>query len=178
MCLLIFKPKGKKIPSETVLRAAAKANPDGFGFATPDKYMRSLDFEAFYKNLKKVKVDEPCIIHARLATHGSIKKNNCHPFRKDGISFAHNGILDIDPIGDKTDSETAFLLYILPAVKHYGLYSREVSEVVNRIIGGSKFAIIDENGESKLFGDFTRLSDGNFYSNLRWSYYAYNRIAV
>lgn len=178
MCLLIFKPKGRAIPSETVLRAAAKANPDGFGFATPNKYMRSLDFETFYKHLKSVKDDEPCIIHARWATHGSVKKSNCHPFRKDGVSFAHNGVLRIDPIGDKTDSETAFLLYILPAVKHYGLYSREVSEIVSRIIGTSKFALIDENGDSKLFGNFTRLEDGNFYSNLRWQYHLDYRFAV
>lgn len=129
MCLLIYKPKGKAIPSKYVLKAAALANPDGFGFATPTRYIRTLDVDKFMREIEKVSSEDPCIIHLRYATHGSIKKTNCHPFRKDGVTFAHNGILNIDPIGDKTDSETAFLLYILPAVKHYGLYSREVSEV-------------------------------------------------
>lgn len=170
MCLLIFKPKGKQVPSKLVLEAAAKCNPDGFGFATPHKHFRTLNPDLFIHEVSRVKPEEPCIIHLRLATHGSIKKSNCHPFKKRGVTFAHNGILKISPIGDKTDSETAFLLYIMPAVKTYGLYSREVSEIVSRIIGGSKFAIFDEKGEAKLFGDFTCLQDGNFYSNLRWQY--------
>lgn len=168
MCLLIFKPKEKKIPTFATLKAAAEANPDGFGFATPTRYMRTLNFDKFYEEIQKVPDSEPCIIHLRFATHGSIKTSNCHPFKRNGVTFAHNGILNIEPLPDKTDSETAFILRIFPAVERYGLFSRETSRAVNSIIGSSKFAIMDSTGATKLFGDFTRLEDGNFYSNLRF----------
>ena len=170
MCLLIYKPAGNKLPSYNDLKAAADCNPDGFGFATPKTYFRSLNFDVFYTHLLNVKDSEPCIIHLRWATHGSVKISNCHPFKKGHVVFAHNGVLSIEPLKDKTDSETAFITRIYPTVQRYGLYSREVSQVVNSIIGGSKFAIMTTNGETKLFGNFTRLEDGNFYSNTRHLY--------
>lgn len=169
MCCLVFKPKGKSLPKENIIRSICEANPDGFGFATPTKIFRTLDYNTFVKALKRVSTDEPCIFHARWATHGSVKVSNCHPFKKDGVVFAHNGVLSIEPVGDKTDSETAFLYYLLPTIKKYGLNSPQTSNVVNHIIGYSKFAIM-KDGKVRLFGNFTQLHDGCFYSNLRFFY--------
>lgn len=169
MCCLVFKPKGKSLPKENIIRSICEANPDGFGFATPTKIFRTLDYNTFIKALKRVSTDEPCIFHARWATHGSVKISNCHPFKKDGVCFAHNGVLNITPVGDKTDSETAFLYRILPMINKYGLNSRETTNAINSIIGSSKFALMQGNNV-RLFGNFTQLSDGCFYSNLRFAY--------
>jgi predicted glutamine amidotransferase len=111
------------------------------------------------------------MIHCRLATHGSICEANCHPFERDGVFFAHNGILNIEPIGDKTDSETAFVKYIYPVVKRYGLQSDETKNLVSSLIGSSKFCIFDtDNMTIRLFGAYEKMG-GVYYSNTRFLYY-------
>lgn len=48
-------------------------------------------------------------MHFRFATHGSVRNRNCHPFRDGDLFFAHNGVLPYPSVGDRTDSEFAFL---------------------------------------------------------------------
>lgn len=141
-------------------------NPHGCGFVSKTMCFKSLNFNTFLKHLHRVPQDENCIIHFRYATNGSVCKTNCHPFTKNGISFAHNGILNIEPDGDKTDSETAFRNIIYPCIQLYGFESKELGQTVERIIGHSKFALMDGNGKIRLFGDF-KAHDGRLYSNLR-----------
>lgn len=167
MCVIIYKPAGITMPSLTTLLAAQTANPHGCGFATPSSFFKGLDFDQFYSRLQSVKTSEHCIIHFRLATHGSIKRTNCHPFRACGVSFAHNGVLTIEPVGDRTDSETAFLKYILPAIKKWGWDSVQVNRIINSLIGGSKFALMFHD-DVRLFGQYTLMKDGCYYSNTRF----------
>jgi len=169
MCVLIYVPAGVKTPSKSVLKACCQANPDGQGFAVPGHVFKSLDFEAFYSALSKWSDRVPRIIHARYATTGSVCRDNCHPFRKNGIVFAHNGVLPIRPTTDRTDSEEAFLTYVYPAVDKYGLHTPEVDAVIESIIGSSKFAVMDRTGDVRLFGPFYE-RDGVYYSNLNWVY--------
>lgn len=178
MCVLLAKKSGVKIPDYDTLFACATANPDGFGFATAKKVYHSMDFDKFYRELSKVGQEEACIIHFRYATHGSICKRNCHPFVQGDIKFGHNGVLNIRPVGDMTDSETAFKYILMPVIKKYGLHSKELEKEVNEIIGHSKFAFLRGN-EILSFGQFTDI-DGVLYSNLRWrSYMNFNyRFAV
>lgn len=91
---------------------------------------------------------------------------NCHPFRDEesGVSFAHNGILDIKPIDDMTDSETAFRTRIVPVIREHGFQSSEFIFTNYRIIGGSRFAYIDKKGEYRIYGAFTQ-HKGCWYSN-------------
>lgn len=169
MCVLIVKPKGVKMPSNSILRQAYKANPHGCGFATQNKFFKSLDFDLFMTELSKVSDDEDVMIHFRLATHGSIKRSNCHPFKANDVVFAHNGILDIMPIGDMTDSETAFLHIIYPAIQRYGLDSKQTEDAIYSIIGYTRFAII-QGDDVRLYGDYQQI-DGVYYSNLRFMAY-------
>lgn len=155
------------MPSETTLKAAQMANPDGLGFASPNHYYRGLSYKAFKHELRKVSIDEPCIIHFRLATHGSVKKSNCHPFCRGGVYFAHNGILDIPAMRDMTDSETAFQKYIAPAIENYGFDSDEAVYTIEALRGYSKFALL-KDGELRLYGDFISDADGCLYSNFRF----------
>lgn len=167
MCVIIVKPVGVKMPSNEILTAAFHTNPHGCGFATPTTFFKSLSYRSFKQRLNKVSDDEPCIIHFRLATHGSIKRANCHPFNRGDVYFAHNGILSITPKGDMTDSETAFEDRIYPVIDRYGIDSPMVDLAVKEVIGYSKFAIL-QGQRVRLFGDYIKQPDGCFYSNLRF----------
>lgn len=168
MCLLIVKPKGVKMPKKSILAKAYACNPDGCGFASTHDYFKSLDFNEFYRRLSLVGDDEACIIHFRFATHGTVIKSNCHPFKHKDVYFAHNGILPIIPYKGKTDSETAFRRLFVPEIENYGLHSPELREAVDSIIGGSKFAFLRDT-EVVKFGNFYEI-DGAYYSNLRFTY--------
>ena len=165
MCVIIIKPEGFNLPSEQELYYAKVCNPHGFGFVTENRLYKTLNFGSFMREIKKVKRDENCIIHFRLATHGSIKKANCHPFQKGNIAFCHNGVLSIHPDGDKTDSQTAFDNILYPIADAYGIDSPELARAAKSIIGGSKFAFMQDD-KIVTFGQFTS-HRGLLYSNER-----------
>lgn len=169
MCILIVKPAGVGLPPRHLLERYAQRNPHGFGYATGAKTYKTMNYKAFLKEITKEDESEAMLIHFRYATHGSKKKNNCHPFKDEatGVAFAHNGILPIAPIGDMTDSETAFKRLFQPHIAQGGIYSRALAQEVKSIIGSSKVAFINTLGQIKTFGEFTEV-DGIFYSNIRF----------
>lgn len=166
MCVIIVCPKGVDIPSKKILEQARAINRHGSGFVSESGYFRTMDFNEFYRRLKNVDKSENVIIHLRYATHGSIKVENCHPFYNEGVYFAHNGMLDIEPIGDMTDSETAFRTCVKDAIGRYGYESEEFDAFCNRLAGGSKFAFMNK-GDIKLVGHYYNI-DGVYYSNVRF----------
>jgi len=97
MCLIIAKPKNKKITKQKI-ESMMRDNPHGAGVAWIDKTKKLrvekgfFDAHDFYKFLKNI--DEcDCLIHARYATSGKIDKDTCHPFFvSQKIAVAHNGI--------------------------------------------------------------------------------------
>lgn len=157
------------MPKREILDACAIANPDGFGFASERDYYKTMSYDRFLDRLAMVRTDEACIIHFRLATHGSKRRGNCHPFKVGDLYFAHNGVLPIVPDYDKTDSETAFRRYLAKPAATYGLQSWQMSRAVDAIIGTSKFAFL-RGGEIAAFGQFTDIN-GVLYSNTRWQRY-------
>lgn len=169
MCILIVKPQGANVPPTKALRKCALRNNHGFGFATANGIFKTLSFDEFIARLHEVKQEEAAIIHFRYATHGSICEANCHPFKDEatGVAFAHNGVLPIKAEDDMTDSETAFRRRFAPKIEKHGLYSRSLAQSVNRIIGASKFAFIDDEGNLKTFGTFIEY-DGCYYSNYQF----------
>jgi len=171
MCVICYIPKGVETPSKDIITAMHKANSHGMGMCTPTKNYKGMNFNSFYRQLQKRNIEEPCLLHFRFATHGSIKQSNCHPFydKDTDTYFMHNGILSIEPTGDMTDSETAFREYLVPDIKQYGLDSDELSYTIHGIIGFSKFAFM-QGEEVKLYGEFFKRY-GVYYSNLRFSYY-------
>ena len=170
MCVIIVKPAGVKMPDSAIINAAYTANPHGCGMVSTNVHYKGLSLKSLKKHLKQVSDDEPCIIHFRLATHGSIKTANCHPFHRGNVWFAHNGILSIKPVGDMTDSETAFQNIIYPQIALYGYGSAEMDDAVYSVIGYSKFAFLQDD-KLRLYGDFIKQDDGCYYSNLRFMSY-------
>lgn len=78
VCLIIHKPKGKKVPID-IIREAARRNPDGYGITYLDSFRthrgmkcNSLDYLS--------KTERPYVLHFRYATVGDISEDNCHPF--------------------------------------------------------------------------------------------------
>lgn len=171
MCVLIIKKSGSRLPKKEILDACMYGNHQGFGFATQNRVFKTLDYKAFLRALKSIRVKDNAIIHFRLASVGSVNESNAHPFTYNNLAFAHNGTLPIAPIKGKTDSETAFLKYIVPVVENFGFNSEFVDDTVNSIIGSSKFALLDRvTGNLSYWGNFTEI-DGNLYSNTYWQYY-------
>ena len=173
MCVICVKPKGAQMPSNEIIRAMYQTNSDGCGFCTPTKSYKGLSLASFMREIRRVSVDEPCIMHFRWATHGSVRQSNCHPFYDDGARtwFAHNGVLDILPIGDKTDSETAFRYVFAPLIRSYGLHSKELREAVRDMIGGSRFAFM-QGEEVVMYGNYYKRF-GCYYSNLNFVHLIY-----
>lgn len=167
MCCIIYKPKGTEMPSLGILNKIMRCNHDGYGFVSTRHHFKSLDYHKFLGHLANVGKDEECLIHMRLATHGSVCKYNCHPFRAGNIWFMHNGILNIEPIEDRTDSETSFLQKIYPVIQKYGFNSMEAEKTINSVIGCSRFAFM-HNGKVSLYGSYQKLN-GVYYSNMRWA---------
>lgn len=165
--MLIAKPQGAKLPPYRILEHCATRNPDGFGFATVDQVCHFMNFDTFYRCLLEASEDrQSMLIHFRYATHGSVGLSNCHPFRDDisGVSFAHNGILNIYPYKDMTDSETAFRRLYVPIIREYGLDSDELRYEVYNTIGYSRFAFLGEDSRIRCFGTFYKFG-GCLYSN-------------
>lgn len=170
MCVIIHKPAVAKLPAFDTLCRCARLNPHGFGFCTPNRVFKSLSFDDFLSAVYEEDESLPMLIHMRWATHGSIKKANCHPFidPQNGLVFCHNGVLDVSPIGGRTDSETAFKWLLSPAFDRFG-FGRDFTKAVELVRGCSRFAFMNGQGEVRLYGDFIRY-EGCQYSNSRFLY--------
>lgn len=75
MCVIIYKPAGKELPSLDILDKAYRRNPHGCGIVSPNVLYKGLSYTSFKKNLKRCNKEEPLLIHFRYATHGSVKKS-------------------------------------------------------------------------------------------------------
>ena len=60
------------MPSLDTLAKIKKLNHNGYGFVSTNHFHKGLDYRTFLRHLSEVGDDEDCIIHFRLATHGSI----------------------------------------------------------------------------------------------------------
>lgn len=154
------------MPDVGTLDAIRRMNPHGCGFVSTRRRFKTLDYCKFLERLARVGEEEDCLIHFRFATHGSVCRANCHPFREQDVYFMHNGVLGINTNGDMTDSETAFRTIICPEIDAHGFGSIEVQAAIRSILGASRFAFM-AGGEVHLYGRFSEL-DGIYYSNLRW----------
>lgn len=173
MCVISVIKRGVPTPPDTIIRAMHYANPHGMGMCTPTDHYKGMSFDLLLRHLHQRDINEPCLMHFRLATHGSVKKSNCHPFhdKKSDTWFMHNGILDVAPIGDMTDSETAYREILVPEIQAHGLHSDEVRYTIRNIIGGSRFAFL-QGEDVLLYGQYEQWH-GWLFSNLRFQWHLY-----
>lgn len=155
MCLIIHKPKNKRIPIR-ILEKAKVVNPHGFGITYLDdgKTLRSLS----YKSVNKlVNTDRPIVCHFRFATIGAINISNVHPFAIDErYTMYSNGT--IQGYGTDEVSDVAYIASdVLPRLrKKDWLPFLELTD--------TRFALIDiTNGRVKRVGKWWE-RDGVHYS--------------
>lgn len=171
MCCILYIPSGVKTPPITTLKAIHRANPHGIGFVDADSNnLKTLDLSCFLQAVKQRHTDAACIIHFRLATHGSISEKNCHPFHDTAtdIWFAHNGILPIPSYDDMTDSEIFFregFLNVLDSSR-LGFGDPDLWRYVERQRGTSRFVFM-HGDDIRMLGQWYE-RQGVFYSNLNW----------
>lgn len=172
MCIVIVKKLGVKFPPIENIENSCDNNPDGFAIAWANKGVlynyRTMSRKDFLKKCKEVfKLDyktTACVIHARIATHGTVVLENTHCWidKPTAMAFAHNGVLSVKNRGNMTDSETFFRDIFLPIYSTYGWSQAELA--INACIGTSKFAFLLANGDVRVFGNYNELK-GVMYSN-------------
>ncbi len=191
MCVIIHKPKGVHI-DEKFLREGAKANKDGFGVM----YYTGKPFEGekgepgirIYKTTK-YDINEVCkhltamddaemVVHFRIATTGSVKNENCHPFnilnKKENASEAwmmHNGTISTTtykPCEDQTDTEAFVCQYVKEVVKHKPrlLENQAFLNGMSHMIGHSKLVFLHGKGQVDFVNrQLGQERDGMWFSN-------------
>lgn len=171
MCIAIVKPKDKVIPKE-VLQTCCENNPDGMGFAfckDDNIYIRKYlkDFEKFYKDYSKVETTSPMLIHFRIATHGGINVENCHPFILNShMALIHNGIISGYGDKEKKSDTRDFIDRVIGNISHKQWKNASFRELVGNAIGYSKFGILDRQGNIYIINESKGYwTDGVWYSN-------------
>jgi len=155
MCMLCVIPPNV-IPSRDKLEASALNNPHGFGFAIviPSENRihseRTMNADTSINRFLEMRAKYPegyAMWHARLATHGSMTVDNCHPFKvghDEQTYLAHNGILPIvEPQGDLRSDTRIFAEDLLPAIGGVSaLDNDQVFNLIEDFTSGSKVCIL------------------------------------
>lgn len=171
MCIAILKPKDKTISKE-ILEACHSRNKDGIGFAYVNNgkviIKKFMDFDKFYKEYLDVEGISNMLIHFRIATHGNVEVNNCHPFKlNDRMALIHNGI--ISGYGSKTDNKVDtqdFIDKVIGKISYKMWKNPSYRELVGDAIGYSKFCILDNQDNYYIINEKKgSWVDGIWYSN-------------
>jgi hypothetical protein len=170
MCVIVSKPAGVEL-SESDITDMFWVNPDGFGVSWA-KEGRVRTYRALPKTGKAAWAcyqalnlhDVHAVLHFRMATHGSVRLENTHPFEVvPGVVMSHNGVLDtrkleLDCKGDITDSLAYARSWLKPLLEQARdplamLRSGEFQALIGGQIGSSKLAFVDREGHVSLIND-------------------------
>jgi gamma-glutamylaminecyclotransferase len=167
MCLIIHKPKGKKIPSDVIERAKL-VNPHGFGITYLDSG-KTWKTEDYSKVVKAVDTVRPLVCHFRYATVGSIDLDNVHPFP---INESHliysNGT--VEGFGTKTKSDIAYIASsVLPKLS-------ESDWVPFLSLTETRFCIVGKDGDVQRVG--TWINQGGVHYSKGDCFSPTTRVAV
>ena len=85
MCIAIYKPADKALPSDEILRRCFTRNKDGGGFAYAKggrvHFVKGLmTIEEYLEEVKQVEAGLPMLLHFRIGTHGGKGQEYTHPF--------------------------------------------------------------------------------------------------
>ena len=147
MCIIVYKPKGKEMPSRDTLMACFTSNPDGAGYMFPKQGKVEIEkgfmsFEPFYKMLmqdyeENKGKDIDFVMHFRIGTQGGVNAQCCHPFpvsndmedlyklvSRPNVGLAHNGIISL------TTESTYDYYYDSTGIRHYRKPELEYSDTM------------------------------------------------
>ena len=206
MCIIAAKPQNVDMPSQELLENMWYNNTDGAGFMynkdgkvqiekgfmTYDAFEKALEEAGKTTDLKKAAV----VLHFRITTHGGTKPENCHPFPvtdsigllkkrklRTRLGVAHNGIIDITPRKDISDTMEYILSQLGPLQRAVPKFykNKDLMEMISNAID-SKMAFLDKEGKIYTIGKFIE-EGGIKYSNATYktwryaksSYYGYSK---
>ena len=194
MCVIMSKPANVAFPEESILKNCWDNNPDmgGFMYALNGKVYIHKGYEtwkAFKSALDKAREKTgdkvPYVCHFRISTQG-FDKACCQPFPLSGnmkalkkqkydanIGVAHNGILSLTSDGSKEYSDTMKFItdYLVNIIRNYNWYKdQRTVTLIENLIEGSRFAILDKQGHCELLGKGWVENKGCYYSNNTYSY--------
>ena len=189
MCIAVAQEVGAKTLTHEELKNCWDSNPDGGGFAYIDdagdivvkRTMRFKEWEWEYtKAHKRYGKVSPFILHARIATHGSICMANTHPFHVETDVgeqvFAHNGILPVQTSKEDDLSDTRVFgdlyLNVLPDL---WFDNPAIVDLVEDFTQGSKMVVLTTHPDAEASLYIINEADGNYsddqltwYSNYSW----------
>lgn len=194
MCVIMSKPQNVAFPEEQLLKNCWDNNPDmgGFMYAFNGKVYIQKGYEtweefkkALNKTRKKTGDNIPYVCHFRISTQG-YDNSCCQPFPLSGnmrnlkrpkvetnIGIAHNGILSITSDGAKDYSDTMLFIteHLVNIIRGYDWHKdTRTVKLIENLIDGSRFAILDKKGECHLLGKGWIEDKGVSYSNNTYSY--------
>jgi hypothetical protein len=173
MCLLIFKPAGKSVPSNFI-HSAHRHNSDGAGIAYHTGKKVEVQKSPRWKGQDVIDALErvgnrPAIIHFRMATHGSVNRDNAHPFTlPHGYAAAHNGVIPgMDCLPDESDTRAFLRSHVAPFLTRKSDISESLVSLWEKEVGKSnKLAIMSPTGHVTLVNEEAgEWIDGVWYSN-------------
>ena len=135
MCVIVVKKQDKKFPGVETLKNCWNKNPDGAGFMFAKDglvHIRKgfMDWASFWSELTECRDLYgdliPYVVHFRIATHGKVSPQCCHPFPLSNslddmrvlefdtpTGIAHNGVIPNrttnDSVSDTMDYISSFV---------------------------------------------------------------------
>lgn len=188
MCIIVAKPQGVEFPRWRTLKNCWQANPDGAGFMVADggrvKISKGyMSWRKFEKSLKKAKRsagnDAAFVIHFRIATHGDVSPECCHPFplarsvkklravsTSCAVGIAHNGVIPNRATDARTSDTMDYIRSIIHPLSRMTdsiMHDHNARKIIEETLH-SKLCMMDASGDVELFGQFETV-DGVHYSN-------------
>ena len=172
MCLIITRETGGQVDWD-VAEQASRRNPDGYGIVYAQKgklnISKNLDWNSIRNTAMSLEFqDIPFMLHMRLATHGAVTTDNCHPFMLEShdIAMMHNGIIDTIhvPIGE-SDSRAMADYLNGHMYEDFLKDEAEVTFIEGLLDGYNKLSFIDTDGNITIINDsLGEWADGVWYS--------------
>lgn len=180
MCIAINSKKGTS-PTKDQLKESFDSNPHGGGYCFADGKKVVIKkgfftFEDFYRSYEMDQMGKKDkLIHFRIATHGAINTDNCHPFRiTEQIAMIHNGVIDHFGSPSKSDTKEFCELVLKPLIIQNGfevLKRESVASMLSDSIGNSKLAFINHKGQTVLINE----KKGNWFKGVWYSNKSYQK---
>jgi hypothetical protein len=199
MCIIACKPKGVEMPSDELIETMWTNNSDGAGIMWTENKMVNIEkgfmkLEELKEQLNKLKSridlkDISLIMHFRIATHGGVNQQNCHPFPiienvealqklsfRTNLGVAHNGIINIVPRKNISDTMEYIISQLVPIkqLKKDFYKDNTCHKLIYNAIT-SKMSFLDDLGEIYTIGNFEE-KDGILYSNSSYEPRIFNSI--
>lgn len=185
MCIIAYKPKNEKFPSDKRMRAMFRNNPDGAGFMYADGgavvikkgFMEYSDFRREYVKISSRR-DLAVVFHFRIATHGGINRAMCQPFplstktkrlksldTRAGVGIAHNGIIPMTCDARDISDTALFIKKYMPRITCDGTKFDAVTlDIIEQCID-SRMVILESDGAAHVIGKGWKCDAGVWYSN-------------